>query len=126
MSFLHNDLCLDLLKSICKLEILQIICINVYLFICLYGKEYDGYCPWDKFWIFTTVTTSQWTITQYCRKDVRKYCILKLMLLKSYSKIKRLQHVIKRISRGFGLDMIFIQLVHFPSPRLRNRKHTTR
>ena len=65
-------------------------------------------------------------ITQYCRKDVRKYCILKLMLLKSYSKIKRLQHVIRRISRGFGLDMIFIQLVHFPSPRLRNRNHTTR
>ena len=42
------------------------------------------------------------------------------MLLKSYLNIKiELQHVIKRTSRGFGLEMIFIL------PRLRERKHTT-
>ena len=42
------------------------------------------------------------------------------MLLKSYLKIKiELQHVIKRTSRGFGLEMIFIL------PMLRERKHTT-
>ena len=42
------------------------------------------------------------------------------MLLKSYLKIKiELQHVIKRASRGLGLEMIFI------SPRLGERKHAT-
>ena len=83
-----------------------------FIFIChMLAFISGGYQPWDKFFIYhcDDVTIDKNAIL---RNFAYKW------LQKSYVKIEMmLKHVIKRISNGLGLDMIFIQLGEcFQSP----------
>ena len=77
-----------------------------------------GYHPCDKFVIY------HWddVIMDYNTVEMTLDYFASERLLKSYVKRKVvLQDVIKRISHGLGLHMIFIQLVEcFPSPSPEN------
>ena len=74
-----------------------------FIFIChMFAFISGGYQPWDKFFIYhcDDVTMDKNAIL---RKFAYKW------LQKSYVKIEMmLKHVIKKISHGLGLDMIFI------------------